>query len=559
MMLNSTPLPSAPSVSNRSIAERHLFIILVFTALLVSFAFQGSRALYETSEGRYAESAREMMETGHYLEPTLGYQPHWTKPPLTYWFIALGVKLIGPNEWGLRFFNGVFFFLSVMAITMIGSTLWDRKTGAIAGFIYATSFYPVAGAAVLTTDTLLTFWEIAAVLCFVKAIRRPHANNRKLWVLGMYGCFGLGFITKGPPALLPAIPMILWRLRTKRPAGLAGFTGFLLFILTGLSWYLLVIVRHPDLFSYYVGTEVVGRFTSNAVHNHRWYGPLKVYGPVLLFGGGIWSVYGIRLLLGKRKMLSPAILWKCMGESRPLFFMVSWIVSALFVFSLAKSRLPLYILPLHTPVTLLIARGMAADPKRPLNIRKVLGIAMISAILLVCLKGAAAYYPSSHDMKRLDALCHTAGGNDMQVAVYSRFTLYGLQYYLNGRLERIAYPGLKAPADTTLEEVIDKLDGNTSGPKKLLVSSHKESGSLKQTLQASGHTFEEIEHGKWDLFIMTGSKAGEAAPLDRKEPVSSAIQPVTFMSRRATKTSPAINTAAISMCFSQNDKPFPSI
>ena len=43
-------------------------LVMVLISLAVSFSFQGSRGLYETSEGRYAECAREMVERGNYLE-----------------------------------------------------------------------------------------------------------------------------------------------------------------------------------------------------------------------------------------------------------------------------------------------------------------------------------------------------------------------------------------------------------------------------------------------------------------------------------------------------------
>ena len=57
------------------------FTLVVVLAIIAAFSFQGSRGIYETTEGRYAEAAREMVETGKYLVPTLDYRPHWTKPP----------------------------------------------------------------------------------------------------------------------------------------------------------------------------------------------------------------------------------------------------------------------------------------------------------------------------------------------------------------------------------------------------------------------------------------------------------------------------------------------
>jgi 4-amino-4-deoxy-L-arabinose transferase-like glycosyltransferase len=66
------------------------FRVVLAIAFLITSVFQGSRGLYETTEGRYAECGREMLIAGKYLEPTLDFKPHWTKPPMTYWAIAGG-------------------------------------------------------------------------------------------------------------------------------------------------------------------------------------------------------------------------------------------------------------------------------------------------------------------------------------------------------------------------------------------------------------------------------------------------------------------------------------
>ncbi|NLF56030.1 MAG: hypothetical protein GX580_00150, partial [Candidatus Hydrogenedens sp.] len=65
-----------------------LFLLLL--AVVLGFAFQGSRGLYESTEGRYTECARQSMAAGSLLEPVLNGEHHWTKPPLTYIVIAAG-------------------------------------------------------------------------------------------------------------------------------------------------------------------------------------------------------------------------------------------------------------------------------------------------------------------------------------------------------------------------------------------------------------------------------------------------------------------------------------
>jgi hypothetical protein len=68
--------------------------LLVFILL-----FQGSRHLWEPDEGRYTEGALQMVRTGEYIDVRL--QPeneHFTKPPLTYWALALSYRVFGLNE-----------------------------------------------------------------------------------------------------------------------------------------------------------------------------------------------------------------------------------------------------------------------------------------------------------------------------------------------------------------------------------------------------------------------------------------------------------------------------
>ena len=268
---------------------------MVLLAFVVAFSFQGSRGLYETTEGRYAEVAREMIETGNYLEPLLGYAPHWTKPPVTYWAIAGGIQLLGFNEWGVRFYGALSFILTVLLIADMGREFWDHQTGIAAGLIYASSILPVYGLSAVSTDMLLTLWETGAAWCFIKASVRAGLKGEAKWITGMWICFGLGFLTKGPPALLPLLPMVFWKHLSKKKVKLFNPLGILLFPAIGISWYLAVCARHPGLLNYFIGKEVVARVATDTFHrNAEWYSPFIIYLPALLLGAGAWSYFLVK-------------------------------------------------------------------------------------------------------------------------------------------------------------------------------------------------------------------------------------------------------------------------
>ena len=59
--------------------------------------------LNDTTEARYGEIARKMLETGNWVTPQHDYGvPFWAKPPLSTWLSALSMKCFGVNEFAVR-------------------------------------------------------------------------------------------------------------------------------------------------------------------------------------------------------------------------------------------------------------------------------------------------------------------------------------------------------------------------------------------------------------------------------------------------------------------------
>jgi len=130
-------------------SRRRLALILGL-ALVAVAAFQGSRGLYESTEGRYAECARETMASGEIDDPQLYGEPHMTKPPLTYLAIMAGLVTLGQNAWGARAFLIFAFVGTVAAVYFQGRRLWRDDDSAAAGaLVYATSLVTLAGANVV--------------------------------------------------------------------------------------------------------------------------------------------------------------------------------------------------------------------------------------------------------------------------------------------------------------------------------------------------------------------------------------------------------------------------
>jgi hypothetical protein len=84
------PLPAPGAGCGRSASEGRgsalpLCLIVFLAAAVLNLAWLGRAPLFDTTEARHAEVAREFAADGHWLVPTLNGWPHLTKPPLTDW------------------------------------------------------------------------------------------------------------------------------------------------------------------------------------------------------------------------------------------------------------------------------------------------------------------------------------------------------------------------------------------------------------------------------------------------------------------------------------------
>ncbi|CAO0822629.1 4-amino-4-deoxy-L-arabinose transferase [Desulfarculales bacterium] len=119
--------PRAKAGGQRSWDElAHPLILLVLCGLLF-FSFLGQRTIWETDEARYAEIAREMMESGDWVTPRLNYVKYFEKPILTYWLVAASFKIFGVSDYTARLTPAIFGTLIVLLTYLLGRGLWGGE------------------------------------------------------------------------------------------------------------------------------------------------------------------------------------------------------------------------------------------------------------------------------------------------------------------------------------------------------------------------------------------------------------------------------------------------
>jgi len=459
---------------------------LIALLCLMAFAFQGTRGLWEPDEGRYSSGGIHMEQSGNWLIPTVdGETPHLTKPPLTYWALAASFVALGHNEWAARLPSALAYVGTGLFVFGLGRRLCQRRPW-LPAVVWGLSFGPVIAANVVSTDPLLVLFETAAMHAFVEAWSRDRVDARR-WYTWMWVAWGLAFMTKGPPGLLPlgAMTLMLAVHDRARLRAMYAFTGVALFLVVGFSWFGVVVAQQPDRLGYFLGHEVYDRvFTSAHDRNSQWYGAFKVYLPVLVAGALPWIVLATFAaggpMTGYRTLRS-----RLRERNGPWLLLGYWLLLPLAVFFLARSRLQLYVLPLFVPLALIMARPLARW--RGLEGRRALVVIGLTAAALLGLKATLAYWPSNRDSRALASQLRQrlASHPADEIIFVGMRPFYGLNVYLPQRIDGLEVDARRFDYSThvTAQELCAEI---ARRPRTVYLLKDKHAPGFEQSLTACG-------------------------------------------------------------------------
>jgi 4-amino-4-deoxy-L-arabinose transferase-like glycosyltransferase len=442
-------------------------LLLLAISLSIALAFQGSRGIYAPDEGYYVSVAQGMNETRDYVIPRSQLQTWLDKPPLNCWGIAAGLQVLHQNEWGARAFHGLCYVLTTLLIYSIGRSLGSRREGFLAGVIYATMIIPVTSANIITPDTPLVLWTTAAFLCFWKSLE-PNARRSFLWKMLMCAAFGLGLLTKGPAALIPAGAMFVFLLLGRRAREYIVspwvVPGFLLFCLTGLTWYIHVAREIPGALAYFIDNLVIGRTLSAKYSRNPGVEGILLYLAVIIAGTLPWSLAWWPAVLHQGKRLLTRASWHSLRADSGNLFLFTWVAVSMTVLCLARSKLPLYALPVVPALALATARMRIWH--RPYRIwrsnpvglspRAILYLILWIGVLLA-LKMAAAHFPYHKDMRGLYASIKSDLASDNREVVAVEDHLEGLGLYTDSIIEHVTTRDVPYPFFVLPEKAINEI------------------------------------------------------------------------------------------------------
>lgn len=327
-------------------------LLLAAASLFVGLA---GTPLFDLDEGAFTAATLEMFARDDFLMTYLMGEPRTDKPILIYWLQAASVALFGWQEWALRLPSALAALAWMAMAYGFARRLYDANTAVAAAVLTATTLGVALISHAATADALLNACLAGALFAQYFALRE---ENRR-FALMVWAMMGLGFLTKGPVALILPLGTVFlycasrgeWR-RFFRYA--FDWRGVTLFVLIALPWYLAVTATHGTVFiEGFFLKHNVARYAggvAGAMEGHGG-GPLY-YLPVLL----ILALPFTGLLFGMLRDIRG--LWRDdFGRYAAILFLL---VLALFSFSATK--LPHYLLYGCSLLWVVLARRLVSQP-----------------------------------------------------------------------------------------------------------------------------------------------------------------------------------------------------
>lgn len=306
---SATSLDSADKPRNVEVKSLFVLLFLFISRLIANYFIP----LNDTTEARYGEIARKMLETGNWVTLLHDYTlPFWAKPPLSTWLTALSMQLFGVNEFAARLPS---LFLSLGILWLI----WDvskKHSGPAAArvsvLVLASTLFFFLDAGAVMTDPSLLFCITLASVSFWQALVYKNKGYSYLFFVGL----GLGLLAKGPLILvLVGMPLFFWilvhRLWGRVWQSLPWIKGSILLCLIALPWYVAAESRTPGFLYYFIVGEHLHRFLipgwtgdKYGIAHHAPKGIIWLYALVGLFP---WSLVAMKWLFQHGKQL-PSLL-----------------------------------------------------------------------------------------------------------------------------------------------------------------------------------------------------------------------------------------------------------
>jgi 4-amino-4-deoxy-L-arabinose transferase-like glycosyltransferase len=375
-------MPSRTFFSSIKPTEKLIVCLwMVFCFLVLSYKL-GEVPPYHADENFYVESTLRMVESGDYITPVYHEKKRFAKPILYYWMVVSSYEIFGISLSSARLPSVLFGTLSIGLVFLLACRLFDIRVGLFSAFILPSIYLHFQISRWSTTDMALSFFVLLALYFFVLLFQTNF--QKYIYAYLFYLSLGLGFMVKGPPAILiPGLTALGFLIATKRKSWFADLKigrGLVILLIIIVPWFAAMLGMHGEEFkNHIVGNEIKNRLVHDTPFSFYYVGVLFRYqlpwSLFFLFAAlkqfgflGFSSERGIKFrqrLKGFGENISRHIKLLFKEGNESVAFCYIWILVCLILFTLLRVEHSRYMLPSCAAVAILTARLFAGIEKNP--------------------------------------------------------------------------------------------------------------------------------------------------------------------------------------------------
>ena len=423
---------------------------LIVIAIFIRLATLGLYPVNDTTEARYAEIARKMVELNDWITPWFDYGvPFWGKPPLSTWLTAGSFHLFGINEFAAR----LPYFLTALLISWL---MWGwlkqrsvREATLAVALLWATPLFYVSSGAVMMDMTLTAGIVLAMRGFWLGLYSNETQRKRERWLL--FIGFSVGLLCKGPIVLvLAGPPIVIWSLFTRNVRfvwqQLPWLSGSLLMALIVLPWYWLAELKTPGFLNYFILGEHWKRFTVSGwtgdLYGHAHAFP---HGSIWLFAGAAcltWLLLFPCVAYGRKKLTAsinaennePAL--SSNNQHSWALYLLLWGFTPCLFFTMAGNILWTYVLP-GLPALAIFFAGWLDIDQRESRINKLVAATLLFTALGMCTFIATQNLTNQWKTTKALVAHYQAISTQHEALVFLNTKPYSAAFYKQGRIEEI--------------------------------------------------------------------------------------------------------------------------
>ncbi|HEX4027260.1 MAG TPA: glycosyltransferase family 39 protein [Rhizomicrobium sp.] len=357
-------LEAAPPPRWLTVVGRHPFALLALLGLLLWLPGMLSLPALDRDESRFAQSSRQMVDSGNWVDIRFGQVPRYKKPVGIYWLQAGATELAGlvtgrdDQIWTYRLPSLLGGIAAAWLTVWCALAVTEAEAALLAGLLMLGSVLLTAESTIATTDAVLLACALGmqgVLLRLYRAARdddAPKPSGRL--VLWGWAAAAFGILVKFPVVpgigIATMIGLVAWDRKWDWLRGVRPMRGLVLTFLLVSPWLIAIAIQSQGaFFQQSLGNDFASKIAGGQESHGAWPGYYLLLSAACFWPSILFVLPGVALGLARRA--EPGIR-----------FLLVWAASWWLIVEAVPTKLPHYVIGAYPPLAILAAM-FVLDPR----------------------------------------------------------------------------------------------------------------------------------------------------------------------------------------------------